>query len=62
MDFLEGFLFDSSANREAHIRRHTHMFLDSLMFMIMSPGLNDDANGVQLRPFTARVLLITVAN
>lgn len=55
MDFLEGFLFDSSANREAHIRRHTHTFLDSLMFMIMSPGLNDDANDVQLKPFTARV-------
>lgn len=32
-----------------HIRRHTHTFLDSLMFTIMSLGLKDDANSVKLR-------------
>lgn len=58
MDFLEGFLFDSSVNREAHIRRHTHTLLDGLMFMIMSLGLNNDANGVQLRLYTARVFTV----
>lgn len=38
-----------------HIRRHTHTFLDFLMFMIMSLRSQDDANCVKPRLTTAHV-------